>query len=80
MALEFHCTEVGVACKAVTTADSKDDLLATVGDHAQKVHGVALHETLVDDALTKVRTTYSVTCGRSRVPTTPPRVLDSIIG
>jgi predicted small metal-binding protein len=57
MALEFHCADVGVACKAVTTADSKDELLAKVGDHAEKVHGVALNETLVDYALTKVRTT-----------------------
>ena len=57
MALEFHCADVGVACKAVTTADTKDELLAKVGDHAKQVHGVALTETLVDYALTKVRTT-----------------------
>ncbi len=57
MALQFHCADVGVACKAVTTADSKDELLAKVGDHALKVHGVALTETLVDYALTTVRTT-----------------------
>ncbi|MDQ3145682.1 MAG: DUF1059 domain-containing protein [Actinomycetota bacterium] len=55
MALEFRCEDVGVACKAVTAAESKEALLAKVGDHAQKVHGVALTETLVDYALTKVR-------------------------
>lgn len=57
MALEFRCADVGVACKAVTTAETKDELLAKVGGHAQEVHGVALNETLVDYALTKVRTT-----------------------
>jgi len=57
MALEFRCADVGVECKAVTTADSKDELLAKVGDHAQKAHGVALTDTLVDYALTKVRQT-----------------------
>ncbi len=56
MALEFRCADVGVACRARTTADSKEELLAKVGEHAQKVHGVALTETLVDYALTKVRT------------------------
>lgn len=55
MALEFRCEDVGVACKAVTTADSKEELVAKVGDHAQKAHGVALTDTLVDYALTKVR-------------------------
>ncbi len=57
MALEFRCADVGVECKAVTTADSKDELLAKVGDHAQQAHGVALTDTLVDYALTKVRQT-----------------------
>ncbi|MDQ3176468.1 MAG: DUF1059 domain-containing protein [Actinomycetota bacterium] len=56
MALEFRCADVGVACRARTTADSKEELLAKVGEHAQKAHGVALTETLVDYALTKVRT------------------------
>jgi len=57
MALEFRCADVGVACNAVTKADSKDELLAKVSEHAQRVHGVVLNETLVDYALTKVRTT-----------------------
>lgn len=56
MALEFRCADVGVACKAVTSADTKDELLAKVAAHAQKVHGVALTETLVDYALTTVHT------------------------
>ncbi len=57
MALQFHCADVGVACTAVTTADTKDELLAKVAAHAEQVHGVALNETLVDYALTTVRST-----------------------
>lgn len=57
MALQFRCADVGVACKAVTDAETKEELLAKVADHAQRVHGVALTETLVDYALTTVRTT-----------------------
>ncbi|MBA3605922.1 MAG: DUF1059 domain-containing protein [Acidimicrobiia bacterium] len=57
MALEFRCADVGVECKAVTTAETKEELLAKVGAHAQKAHGVELTDTLIDYALTKVRTT-----------------------
>lgn len=56
MTLEFRCADVGVACKAVTTADSKEALLVKVAQHAQEVHGVALTETLVAYALTTVHT------------------------
>lgn len=55
MALEFHCADVGVACKTVTRASSRDELLTKVADHAQQAHGVALNQTLVDYALTTVR-------------------------
>lgn len=57
MGLQFRCADVGVACKVVTDAETKDELLAKVADHAQQVHGVALTETLIDYALTTVRTT-----------------------
>lgn len=56
MALEFACRRVGVTdCKAVTTADSKDELLAKVAEHAKHVHGVELNGTLIEYALTTVR-------------------------
>lgn len=55
MALEFACADVGVACSTVTKAGTKEELLAKVDEHAQAAHGVALNETLVDYALTKVR-------------------------
>jgi len=55
MTLEFRCEDVGVACKAATKAETKEELLAKVAEHAKKAHGVELTETLVDYALTKVR-------------------------
>ena len=55
MALEFACSRVGVTdCKHSATADSKDELVAKVADHARTVHGVELTETLIDYALTTV--------------------------
>lgn len=58
MTLEFACHRVGVTdCKAVTTADTKEDLLAKVAEHAEKAHGVTLNGTLVSYALTTVRET-----------------------
>ncbi len=53
--LEFHCADAGVACSTVTKAATKEELLEKVAGHAQKVHGVALNETLIDYALTRVR-------------------------
>ena len=57
MALEFRCADAGVACKTTTRAESKDELLAKVSEHAQTKHGVELNDTLIDYALTRVRTT-----------------------
>ena len=55
MALEFACKRVGMTdCKAVTTADTKEELLAQVAEHAKTAHGVDLNETLIDYALTTV--------------------------
>jgi predicted small metal-binding protein len=55
MALEFRCARVGVTdCKATTTADSKDELLAKVAAHARDTHGVELNDTLINYALSTV--------------------------
>lgn len=56
MTLEFHCADVGVACRNVAKADTEADLVAAVAQHARAKHGVELTETLVDFAKTKVRT------------------------
>ncbi len=55
MALEFRCADVGVACKNVAKADTADQLVAAVAAHVKEKHGVALNQTLVDYAITKVR-------------------------
>ncbi len=55
MAVEFRCADVGVACRAKTTASTADELVAKVAAHAQKVHGVELNQTLIAYAVTKVR-------------------------
>jgi predicted small metal-binding protein len=54
MTMQFRCEDAGVACKAVTRAETKDELLAAVSQHARDEHGVELNDTLVDYALTTV--------------------------
>lgn len=56
MTVEFRCADVGVACKNVARAETADDLVSAVAKHAKQAHGVELNATLVDYALTKVRT------------------------
>ncbi len=55
MAVEFHCADVGVACKNVARAETAEDLVAAVAKHAKAKHGVELNQTLIDYAVTKVR-------------------------
>lgn len=57
MTVEFRCADVGVACKNVAKAETADELVAAVAKHAKAKHGVELNQTLVDYAVTKVRTT-----------------------
>lgn len=57
MAVEFRCADVGVACKASTRAETAGELIPKVAEHARTAHGVELNATLVDYAVTKVRTT-----------------------
>lgn len=56
MTVQFRCEDVGVACKNVAKAETADELVAAVAAHAKAKHGVELNATLVDYALTKVRT------------------------
>lgn len=56
MALEFACARVGLLdCGLVATAETKEALLAAVAEHARTVHHVELNDTLIDYALTTVR-------------------------
>lgn len=63
MSLEFRCQDVGVACKNVARAETADELVAAVGAHAEDEHGVTLNATLVDYALTKVRSSEAAARG-----------------
>lgn len=57
MTFEFSCADVGLACRTTAKAASADELVAAVAEHARTKHGVELNETLIDYALTKVKTT-----------------------
>lgn len=60
MALEFACKSVGVTdCATVATAETQEELLAKVAEHARTAHGVELNDTLIDYALSTVRETPS---------------------
>lgn len=55
MSVEFRCQDVGVACSNVARADTADELVEAVAEHARAKHGVELNGTLIDYAVTKVR-------------------------
>ncbi|MGI8937566.1 MAG: DUF1059 domain-containing protein [Iamia sp.] len=57
MTLEFRCEDVGVACRATTTAATEEELLEKVRAHASSKHGVELNATLADYAVSTVRQT-----------------------
>lgn len=57
MTVEFHCADVGVACRNVARAETAEELVAAVAAHAKSKHGVVLNQTLIDYAVTKVRST-----------------------
>jgi predicted small metal-binding protein len=57
MTVEFRCADVGVECTNVARADTAEELVAAVAAHAKDKHGVELNATLVDYAVTKVRST-----------------------
>ncbi len=60
MGLEFRCKNVGVECSAKVTADTEEELLAKIADHAGEAHGIPhLTQTLVNYAKSTVTTTGS---------------------
>lgn len=40
MTRELHCRDVGFDCEAVVVAESDDEVLAQVAEHARSVHGM----------------------------------------
>lgn len=63
MSLEFRCADVGVACRNNAKADTEEELVAAVAEHARTKHGVELNDTLIDYARTKVRVTGGAASG-----------------
>ena len=44
MSKEVHCRDIGPDCNAVVTADSENEILAQVAEHAKVVHGMTDEE------------------------------------
>ncbi|NND03905.1 MAG: DUF1059 domain-containing protein [Acidimicrobiia bacterium] len=60
MSLEFRCENVGVVCKGSIQADTEEDLVVKVAQHAADAHGVPeLSATLVRYAVSTVKPTGS---------------------
>ncbi len=57
MTVEFRCQDVGVACNNVARAATPDELVAAVKAHAESKHDVVLNDTLIQYAITRVRST-----------------------
>ncbi len=47
MAKSFACKDIGMECKFQTRANSEEELMKKIGDHARKAHNI----TQVDAAL-----------------------------
>lgn len=42
MSLTVHCRDVGFDCDGIVKAETEDDLLQQVAEHAQTAHGLAM--------------------------------------
>lgn len=59
MALEFQCKNVGVVCNSSIKADTEEELLAQIAEHADHTHGVpGLTQTLVNYAKSTVTSSH----------------------
>jgi len=52
MSLTVHCRDVGFDCDGIVKAETEDDLLQQVAEHAQTVHGL---EKVTDEIVAKVK-------------------------
>ena len=57
MTLVVHCRDVGFDCDGVVRADSEEELLQQVADHAKSVHGL---EEVTDEVVEKVKSVVRV--------------------
>jgi predicted small metal-binding protein len=51
----LYCREVGFDCEGVVRAESEEDLLRQVAEHAQAVHGVEVTPELVEQVKSLIR-------------------------
>ena len=52
MAKVVHCRDVGFDCDGVVRAETEEEVLQQVADHAKTIHNL---ETVSDDVIEKVR-------------------------
>lgn len=52
MAKTVHCRDVGFDCDGVVRADTEEEALQLVAEHAKSVHGI---ETVTPDVVEKVK-------------------------
>lgn len=65
MSLEFRCRDVGVICRGKVSADTPEELVRKIAQHADEAHGVPeVDATLVEYAKTVV--TEKASSGRDR--------------
>lgn len=58
MSLEFRCADVGVVCRGKVRADTAEELVAKVAEHAADAHDVPqLSQTLIEYAKSTVHET-----------------------
>lgn len=56
MSMEVGCADLGLHCRHRMQADSQDELVQALREHAAKAHGVPeLNDTLVDYAVSRAR-------------------------
>ena len=51
---ELRCREIGFDCDAVVRAESEEEVMRQVAEHARKVHGL---DNITDDTAEKIRST-----------------------
>ena len=52
MSLTVHCRDVGFDCDGIVKAETENDLLQQVAEHAQTAHGL---EEVTDEIVAKVK-------------------------
>ena len=55
MSREIYCRDVGPDCDAVVVAESDDDIIAQVAEHARTVHDMSAEEVADPDFIAHVR-------------------------